>query len=106
MLRYGPAGGQRLSPSGWSWSSDIVTVPERQPQPRQLFIVRRGRDDTFRLLQRQFSADPKVRVIWDRRHRERRRAGDWTERDRRDAERRAPAPTVWPSTNYIVVNLG
>ena len=75
-------------------------------QPTQLFVVRRGRESTFRLLERQFGSDTSVRVIWDRRYQERRRSIGGVCSERRRVDRRAPAPTVWPSTNYIVVNVG
>ena len=84
-----------------------MTSPEEYgARPTQLFIVRRGRESTFRLLERQFGTDPLVRIIWDRRYRERRRTGTPMGSERRQSDRRAPAPTVWPSTNYLVVNVG
>jgi hypothetical protein len=76
------------------------------PQPTQLIIVRRGRHSTFRLLEREFRNDPTVVIIWDRRYRDRRATTEAVNAERRRADRRAPAPTVWPETNYIVVNLG
>jgi len=87
-------------------TGESVINSEQPVTPTQLFIVRRGRESTFRLLERQFGSDPGVRVIWDRRYRERRRLAQEPVADRRRIDRRAPAPTVWPSTNYIVVNVG
>ena len=79
---------------------------QRAPQPTQLFIVRRGRESTFRLLERQFGSDPSVRIIWDRRYEARRRASQTVGEDRRRTDRRAPAAISWPPTNYLVVNVG
>ena len=92
--------------------SIFSTVPELSPstqraaQPTQLFIVRRGRESTFRLLERQFGNDPSVRIILDRRYEERRRSPQTVGDDRRRTDRRAPAPISWPPTNYLVVNVG
>ena len=72
----------------------------------QLFIVRRGRESTFRLLERQFGSDPSVRIIWDRRYEERRQSPQAVTDDRRWGNRRAPRPTTWPPTNYLAVNVG
>lgn len=91
-----------MSLSGASRAPDLST----QPRPTQLIIVRRGRDSTFRLLERTFRNDPTVRIIWDRRYRDRRGTSQTVADERRRADRRAPAPTVWPETNYIVVNIG
>lgn len=84
-----------------------MTGSEQTPisRPTQLFIVRRGRESTFRLLERQFGHDPMIRIIWDRRYRERRRSTAQVGSERRRSDRRAPAPTVWPSTNYLVINI-
>lgn len=73
--------------------------------PTRLFVVRRGRDSTFRSLQRQYGHDPAVRVIWDRRYAERRRANQPVPHERRHAQRRAVGPTAWPLTNHLVIEL-
>ena len=87
-------------------TGESVIDSEQPGTPTQLFIVRRGRESTFRLLERRFGSDPGVRVIGARRYRERRRRAQAPAADRRRIDRRAPVPTVWPSTNYIVVNVG
>ena len=75
-------------------------------QPTQLLIVRRGRVSTFRILERHFVGDPSVRIIWDRRHQERRRSSGGIDPERRHADRRAAvSTTVWPPTNYLVVSV-
>jgi hypothetical protein len=84
---------------------ELNASPQPTPQPTQLFIVRRGRESTFRLLERQFGNDPSVRIIWDRRYEERRRSTQAAGGDRRHRDRRAPAPITWPSINYLVVNI-
>lgn len=83
-----------------------VSELSRPLQPTQLFIVRRGRESTFRLLERQFGSDPSVRIIWDRRYQERRRLPQAVDSERRRGDRRASAPSFWPPTNYLVVNVG
>jgi hypothetical protein len=82
-----------------------LTGPAQPESRTQIFVVRRGRESTFRLLERQFGSEPMVRIIWDRRYRERRRASQPDGSERRQLDRRIPAPTVWPSTNYLVVNV-
>jgi hypothetical protein len=89
-----------------SSSESMSDLEQSTPLPTQLFVVRRGRESTFGLLTRQFGTDPTVHVIWDRRYRERRGAVADVRSERRNTDRRAPAPTVWPSINYIVVNVG
>jgi hypothetical protein len=90
-----------MSPPRPSGAPDLSTLP----QPTQLIIVRRGRHSTFRLLERAFRNDPTVRIIWDRRYRDRRSTSQTVAEDRRRADRRVAAPTVWPETNYFVVNI-
>jgi hypothetical protein len=82
-----------------------VPSPSSVVEPTQLIIVRRGRHSTFRLLQREFGNDPTVRIIWDRRYRDRRASNQAVGDERRRRDRRAPSPTVWPERNYIVVNI-
>ena len=74
-------------------------------QPTQVFVVRRSRDSTFRLLERHFRSDPSVRIIWDRRRQERRQSSETIGSERRRADRRTQTPMVWPPTNYVVVNI-
>ncbi len=63
---------------------DLSTLP----QPTQLIIVRRGRHSTFRLLEREFRNDPTVRIIWDRRYRD--RTGHQSDGRGRTSSRRPP----------------
>jgi hypothetical protein len=88
--------------------SHALGVPQASPrqEPTQLIVVRRGRHSTFRLLEREFGNDPTVRIIWDRRYRDRRGSSEGVGDERRRADRRVPAPTVWPERNYFVVNIG
>ena len=84
---------------------ELIVSTQPAAQPSQIFIVRRGRESTFRLLAREFGEDPSVRIIWDRRHEQRRRSTQATSGDRRHGERRTLPPTIWPPTNYLVVNV-
>ena len=85
---------------------ELSQPTQSAPEPAQLFIVRRGRESTFRLLERQFGKDPSVRIIWDRRYEDRRQSPQAVSDDRRRGDRRTPTPTTWPLTNYVVVNVG
>ena len=71
-------------------------------EPR-LVVVRRGHFATFELLNRTFSDDPDVQVVWDRRMRERRQsAGGAAPEDRRGgSDRRRRPPTQWKQLNYM-----
>lgn len=55
---------------------------------RYLLIVVRDRPDLWDMLRRRFAGDPEVRVILDRRQRERRQRVQVQELDRRRADRR------------------
>jgi len=60
--------------------------------PRHLFIVDRQQPDLFSYLAREFSAEPDVTVILDRRQGERRTGrGQMTSSDRRQTDRRLKA---------------
>lgn len=75
-------------------------------QIRQLVIVRRDKLATYGLLAQAFADEPNVRLIWDRRVRERRRnsaSSDPTDRRRRD--RRGAPPTTWSSNDYLMANM-
>lgn len=56
---------------------------------RHLFIVARQRTDVYGVLSRDFARDPNVGVILDRRHGERRAAGETGGGERRRTERRS-----------------
>ena len=71
-----------------------------------LVIVRRDKFATFGLLAQAFANEPHVRLVWDRRLRERRderASSDPADRRRRD-RRRAPS-TVWGAHDYMLVNI-
>lgn len=69
-----------------------------------LIVVRRGAEERFQLLVREFAADG-VAVVWDRRVGERRaRSGPpMAGVERRRGERRGPPPTSWTSLDFVVV---
>ena len=71
-----------------------------------LVIVRRDKFATFGLLAQAFANEPHVRLVWDRRVRERRderASSDPADRRRRD-RRRAPS-TAWGAHDYMLVNI-
>ena len=71
-----------------------------------LVIVRRDKFATFGLLAQVFASEPNVRLVWDRRIRERRQndaSSDPT--DRRRLDRRRAASTTWGSNDYVLVNV-
>jgi transcriptional regulator of acetoin/glycerol metabolism len=71
---------------------------------RQLVIVRRGQFATFGQLAKALTDEPKVRIIWDRRLRERRRGADSNQgMDRRGPDRRRDGSAVWARHDYIVL---
>jgi DNA-binding NtrC family response regulator len=75
-------------------------------ETRQLVIVRRNQFSTFMMLAQAFADEPGVRLIWDRRLRERRRAPaslDPEERRRRD--RRCDSWTTLGRTDYLLLGL-
>lgn len=66
-------------------------------------IVRRGHFATFELLARTFADDPAVQIIWDRRSAERRQNGGRPlDSERRQSDRRRPAPKQWTQLNYMM----
>lgn len=69
----------------------------------RLVVVRRGHFATFELLNRTFSDDPSIQIIWDRRMRERRQsAGGLGPGDRRTGnDRRRVPPSQWAQLNYM-----
>jgi DNA-binding NtrC family response regulator len=72
---------------------------------QQIVIVRRDKYATFGLLAQAFADEPNVRLVWDRRVRDRRRdaaAADST--DRRRSDRRRDASTTWGSHDYLLLN--
>lgn len=67
-----------------------------------LMVVRRDCVARFRFLEQRFSGDL-VRIIWDRRAAERRRAGGTVGQERRRADRRGPLPESWTGLDFVVV---
>lgn len=59
------------------------------PMPRHVFIVARDEPDLWAHLAREFSGDPGVHVLLDRRRADRRRGAGPSSEDRRCCERRA-----------------
>ena len=70
-----------------------------------LAIVRKCQFSTFELLARAFQDDPMVRVIWDRRTRDRRQTAQSAPSNRRRADRRDAATTGWSHHHYVFVNV-
>jgi transcriptional regulator of acetoin/glycerol metabolism len=71
-----------------------------------LVIVRRDKFATFGLLAQVFASEPHVRLVWDRRVRERRRESAFTDpADRRRRDRRRTPATTWGSNDYLLVNI-
>ena len=72
----------------------------------RLVIVRRGHFATFELLTRNFSDDPSVQIVWDRRMGERRRSaeGPGDRERRRSSDRRRVPPLQWGQLNYLVAS--
>jgi hypothetical protein len=77
---------------------------------RHLFIVSRREPDLFSYLAREFSAEPEVTVILDRRHGERRTDGAHgaAQENRRQAERRLRTGLAndLSTLGYAFVRLG
>lgn len=74
--------------------------------PPCLVVVRCGETEVFERLQAGFVRMPKdVRVMWDRRVRDRRVIIQDVEPERRRGERRAPVDaTMWTTRGYIVAH--
>jgi transcriptional regulator of acetoin/glycerol metabolism len=72
----------------------------------QLVVVRRDKFATFGLLAQTFANEPNVRLMWDRRVRERRRptASNGPD-DRRRRDRRRTPSTKWTCGDYLLVNV-
>jgi hypothetical protein len=68
-----------------------------------LVVVCRGETELLKTLQREFGHAPNVRIIWDRRIRERRASRKKTpEGERRRRDRRTRPPAVW-EVGYLLV---
>jgi hypothetical protein len=78
--------------------------PERGFAPDNVLIVRRGRTAWADYLARRLgSVGERVDFLWDRRYGERRRKSAVVPSDRRESDRRGPAPPVWNNLNFILV---
>ncbi|PYM60150.1 MAG: hypothetical protein DMD79_16360 [Candidatus Rokuibacteriota bacterium] len=71
-----------------------------------LIVVRRGEEECFERLHRDFALDPSVRVIWDRRVATRRRQRRPVPNDRRQDDRRAAPPDSWTALGFVVAREG
>lgn len=67
-----------------------------------LVIVQRGKFAAFDRLTRALAGDPTVRVIWDRRLRDRRQTAAAVAADRRRIDRRSAR--AWTHDQYVVIH--
>jgi hypothetical protein len=70
----------------------------------KLIIVKRSKFVTFRWLSDKFSDDLNVRVMWDRRAKQRRQRGTASTAERRAAERRRLVK-AWNGKDYVVIHV-
>jgi len=75
-------------------------------QTQQLVIIRRNQFATFALLAQAFADEPNVRLVWDRRTRERRKPPATPEGDeRRSGDRRRDPWLSWGTNDYLLLTL-
>jgi hypothetical protein len=72
------------------------------PPLQFLVVVRSGREQIFQDLRETFRGFPAT-VIWDRRRRERRVAGQQVPIERRQGQRRAEPRDTWRTLGFIIV---
>jgi DNA-binding NtrC family response regulator len=73
---------------------------------QQLVIVRRNQFATFALLAHAFAEEPGVRLIWDRRVRDRRRAILTSDpEERRQHDRRSDPAKAWDRHDYLLLGV-
>jgi transcriptional regulator of acetoin/glycerol metabolism len=73
---------------------------------QQLVIVRRNQFSTFAMLAQAFANEPNVRLVWDRRTRDRRRSeGTPAASDRRSTDRRGDQAVTWGVNEYLLLTL-
>jgi hypothetical protein len=72
------------------------------PSLHFLVVVRSGREDVFQDLTETFRGFPAT-VIWDRRRRERRVAGQRVPIERRQGQRRAEPRGTWRTLGFIII---
>ncbi|HEV8309251.1 MAG TPA: hypothetical protein VGW35_16450 [Methylomirabilota bacterium] len=70
---------------------------------RYVFVVRRSQSDVYKMLKERFAEDPDVRVVWDRRAGDRRKARRPVGRDQRRVDRRGAQPSTWETFGFLVV---
>jgi hypothetical protein len=81
-----------------------VIIGRTEPEPQHFVVVRRGQTKLFNRLQREFADVPRVRVIWDRRMRDRRGSRDsMPGTERRQRNRRGRPPAIWEVQGYLLV---
>lgn len=68
-----------------------------------LVVVQRGRRVLYDALSRHWAYDHRVRVLWDRRVRERRTPGGSVAVEQRHGDRRRPPPADWVPQGFFVV---
>jgi len=71
-----------------------------------LVVVQRGRRVLYDALSRHWAYDHRVRVLWDRRVRERRTPGGSVAVEQRHGDRRRPPPADWvPQALFVVTEI-
>jgi hypothetical protein len=68
-----------------------------------LVVVQRGRKVLYDALSKHWAYDRRVRVVWDRRVRERRARGGSVAVEQRRGDRRRPPPSDWGPQGFLVV---
>jgi transcriptional regulator of acetoin/glycerol metabolism len=81
-----------------------ICLPTLRGLSVQVVIVQRGKFATFDLLARTFVDNPNVRVVWDRRARDRRHSASPMAADRRRPDRRRRSCASWDDQHYVLVN--
>ena len=72
---------------------------------QRLVIVRRNEFATFARLAQTFANEPNVRLVWDRRIRDRRQSSEPPAGERRRRDRRANATTTWGPDDYLLLTI-
>jgi len=72
---------------------------------QRLVIVRRNEFATFARLAQTFANEPNVRLVWDRRIRDRRQNSVAASGERRRRDRRANATTTWGPDDYLLLTI-
>jgi transcriptional regulator of acetoin/glycerol metabolism len=72
---------------------------------QRLVIVRRNEFATFARLAQTFANEPNVRLVWDRRIRDRRQSSVPAAGERRRRDRRANATTTWGPDDYLLLTI-